>query len=139
MDYLRQLRNDEKRCSFSVVGTVTPASATEALVSLPFIEVPKNSTIARIYAITKEAFAAGSTVTVEVVGGSETGNVLFTTLPLDTINTVTMGDGDSAGKWRTDNSIGSTFNQAAVDSVVGEAQIIVEFTEVPVCAGAYSK
>jgi len=139
MDYLRQLRNDEKRCTFSMVGTVDDVFASEALVSIPFFVVPKRSTIARIYAVTKEAFAAGSTATVEVVTGSESGKVLFTTLPLDTTSTVTMGDGDGSGRWATDNYIGCTFNQAAVDSPTGEAQIIVEYTEVPVRAGAYSK
>ena len=138
MDYLRQLRNDEKRCTFSMVGTVDDVLASST-VSIPFFVVPKRSTIARIYAVTKEAFAAGSTVTVEVVTGSESGKVLFTALPLDTTSTVTMGDGDGSGRWATDNYIGCTFNQAAVDSPTGEAQIIVEYTEVPVRAGAYSK
>ena len=139
MDYLRQLRNDEKRCTFSEVGTLDPTYASEALVSLPLFVVPKRSTIARIYAVQKEAFAAGSTVTIEVTQGSESGDVLFTTLPLDVTGAVVMGPGDTAGRWLTDNYIGSTFNQAAVDSAVGEAQIVIEFTEAPVTAGAYTK
>ncbi len=139
-DYLRQLRNDEKRRTFSMVGTVNPAFADEALVSIPLFVVPKRSTIARIYVVNKEAFAAGATVTFEVYRGDETGKVLFTTLALDTgIGSVTMGDGDTAGRWSTDQYVGATFNQAAVDSVTGEAQLIIEFTEVPVTAGAYSK
>ena len=138
MDYLRQLRNDEKRKTFSMVGTVNPEMA-EDLTEVPLFVVPKRSTISRIYAVQKEAFAAGSTVTVEVYRGSESGKILFATLPLDVTGDVVMGDGDTAGKWFTDEYVGATFNQAAVDSIIGEAQIVIEFTEVPVCAGAYSK
>jgi len=141
MDYLRQLRNDEKRATFSMVGTGTPSLTidAEAGVSVPFFVIPKRSTIARIYTVTKSAFAAGATATIEVYRGSEDGVVLFTDLPLDTLNTVTMGDGDSAGRWTTANYVGIAFNQAAIDSVVGEFKVVVEFTEVPVCVGAYSK
>jgi len=123
-----------------MVGTVNPEIATVATESLPLFVIPKRSTIARIYFINKEAFAAGAEVTFEIYRGDEAGKVLFTALPLDAgVGTVTMGDGDSAGRWTTDEYVGCTFNQAAVDSVIGEAQLVIEFTEVPVCAGAYSK
>jgi len=139
-DFLRQLRNDEKRCTFSMVGTIDKDLASEASVQLPLFVVPKRSTIARIYAVTKEPFATGAEVTIEIYRGSEDGDVLFTTLPLDTTNTVTLSDvGDTAGRYSTEEYVGATFNQEAVDSVVGEAQIVVEFTEVPVTAGKYSK
>jgi len=139
MDYLRQLRNDEKRCTFSMVGTVNPALASATTADMPLFVVPKRSTIARIYAVQKEAFAAGATVDVNVYKGDEAPKVLFTALPLDVAGAVVMGTGDTAGRWKTDEYVGVTFNQAAVDSVIGEAQIVIEFTEVPVCAGAYSK
>ena len=139
-DYLRQLKNDEKRRTFSMVGTINPGSASATTAKMCLFVVPKRATRARIYAVPKEAFAAGATVTFEVYKGDEAGKVLFTTLALDTgIGSVTMGDGDSAGRWATDEYVGATFNQAAVDSAVGEAQIVIEFTEVPVCAGSYSK
>ena len=138
-DYLRQLRNDEKRCTFSMVGTVNPKYATSTTADLPLFVVPKRSTIARIYAVQKTAFAAGATVDVNVYRGDEAPKVLFTALPLDVTGAVVMGDGDTAGRWKTDEFVGVTFNQAAVDSVVGEAQIVIEFTEVPVCAGSYTK
>ena len=121
-----------------MVGTVSPEMA-EDLTEVPLFVVPKLSTISRIYAVQKEAFAAGSTVTVAVYMGSESGKILFAALPLDVTGAVVMGDGDTAGKWFTDEYVGATFNQAAVDSIIGEAQIVIEFTEVPVCAGAYSK
>jgi len=138
-DYLRQVRNDEKRRTFSMVGTVDPELASAITADMPLFVVPKRSTIARIYAVQKEAFAAGATVDVNVYRGDEAPKVLFTALPLDVTGAVVMGDGDTAGKWFTDEYVGATFNQAAVDSIIGEAQIVIEFTEVPVCAGAYSK
>ena len=138
-DYLRQLRNDEKRRTFSMVGTVNPESASATTADMPLFVIPKRSTIARIYAVQKGAFAAGATVDVNVYRGDEAPKVLFTALPLDVDGDVVMGDGDTAGRWKTDEYVGVTFNQAAVDSVIGEAQIVIEFTEVPVCAGSYSK
>jgi len=138
-DFLRQLRNDEKRCTFSMVGTVDSKLA-DSVSSIPLFVVPKRSTIARIYAVTKEAFAAGSVVTVAIYQGSESGDVLFTDLPLDTVNAVTISaEGDTSGRYETNQHVGATFNQTAVDSATGEAQIVVEFTEVPVTAGKYSK
>jgi len=137
-NYLRQLRNDEKRRTFSMVGSVTPDIATVATTAIPLFVIPKRSTIARIYVVNKDAFAAGSEVTFEIYRGSEVGKVLFTAHPLDT-GTIAMGDGDGSGRWDTDEYVSCTFNQAAVDSVTGEAQLVIEFTEVPVCAGAYSK
>jgi len=137
-DYLRQVRNDEKRRTFSMVGTVNPDLAG-GVVLIPLMVVPKRSTIARIYAVQKEAFAAGSTVDVTVYQGDESPKTLFTALPLDVTGDVVMGGGDTAGRWKTDEYVGVTFNQAAVDSIIGEAQIVIEFTEVPVCAGTYSK
>ena len=138
-DYLRQLRNDEKRCTFSMVGTVNPEFASAITADIPLFVVPKRSTIARIYFVNKVAFAAGATVDVNVYRGDEAPKVLFTALPLDVTGAVIMGDGDTAGRWKTDEYVGVTFNQAAVDSAIGEAQIVVEFTEVPVCSGSYSK
>ena len=139
-DYLRQVRNDEKRRTFSMVGTVNPESASATTADMPLFVVPKRSTIARIYFVNKVAFAAGATVDVNVYRGDEAPKVLFTAAPLDVgVGTLLMGDGDTAGRWKTDEFVGVTFNQAAVDSVVGEAQIVIEFTEVPVCAGSYSK
>ena len=138
-DYLRQLRNDEKRRTFSMVGTINPDSASATTANMPLFVVPKRSTIARIYAVPKEAFAAGATVDVNVYRGDEAPKVLFAALPLDATGAIVMGTGDTAGRWKTDEYVGVTFNQAAVDSVVGEAQIVIEFTEVPVTAGAYSK
>ncbi len=138
-DYLRQLRNDEKRRTFSMVGTVNPDSASATTADMPLFVVPKRSTIARIYAVQKEAFAAGATVDVNVYRGDEAPKVLFTALPLDVTGAIVMGTGDTAGRWKTDEYVGVTFNQAAVDSAIGEAQIVVEFTEVPVCSGSYSK
>ena len=137
-DYLRQVRNDEKRRTFSMVGTVNPDLAG-GVVLIPLMVVPKRSTIARIYAVQKEAFAAGSTVEVEVYKGDESPKTLFIALPLDVAGSVVNGGGDTAGRWKTDEYVGVTFNQAAVDSIIGEAQIVIEFTEVPVCAGAYTK
>ena len=137
MDYLRQLRNDEKRMSFSMVGTVDDTLA-DTIDNIPLFVVPKRSTIARIYAVTKVPFAAGSTVTVSIYQGEDQGELL-TALPLDTENTITMSPKtDTAARYATDEYVGGEFNQAAVDSAVGEAQIIVEFTEVPVCSGKYS-
>ena len=83
-DFLRQLRNDEKRRTFSMVGSVTPEIATVATTAIPLFVIPKRSTIARIYVVNKDAFAVGSTVTFEVYRGSEDGKVLFTAHPLDT-------------------------------------------------------
>ena len=139
MDYLRQLRNDEKRKTFSMVGTVNPELASATTADMPLFVIPKRSTIARIYFVNKVAFAAGATVDVNVYRGDEAPKVLFTALPLDVDGDVVMGDGDTAGRWKTDEFVGVTFNQAAVDSAVGEAQIVIEFTEVPVTAGAYTK
>ena len=138
-DFLRQLRNDEKRCTFSMVGTVDSKLA-DSVATIPLFVVPQNSTVARVYAVTKEAFAVGSVVTVAIYQGSESGDVLFTDLPLDTVDTVTISaEGDTAGRYETNQHVGATFNQTAVDSATGEAQIVVEFTEVPVTAGKYSK
>ena len=61
-DYLRQLRNDEKRRTFSMVASVTPEIATVATTAIPLFVIPKRSTIARIYVVNKDAFAVGSTV-----------------------------------------------------------------------------
>ena len=139
-DYLRQLRNDEKRCSFAMVGSLDDNIATTTAVS-PLFVVPKGSMVTRIYAIIKEQFAVGSSVTVEVTDGDSVGTAYFTNLSLDTtVGEATISDvSDTEAAYSIDNSVGVTFNQAAVDSVVGEAQIIVEFTEVPVTAGAYTK
>jgi len=138
--YLRQLRNDEKRCTFSMVGTVTPEFATTTAPDMPLFVVPKRSTIARIYIVHKEAFAAGATISVNVYKGDEAPKVLFTGLPLDVSGTIEISDAsDNAGRWKTNEYVGVKFNQAAVDSVIGEAKIVIEFTEVPVTAGAYSK
>lgn len=139
MDYLRQLRNDEKRCTYSMVGTLDSKFAS-VITPLPLFVVPTRSTIGRVYAVTKAAFAAGSTVTVEIYEGSAIGTVLFTDLPIDTTGVVTISaDTDTAGRYATAEHVSVTLNQAAVDSAVGEAQIVVEFTEVPVTAGAYTR
>ena len=137
-DFLRQLRNDEKRCTFSMIGTLTDELAVDTT-AVPLFVVPKRSTIARMYAITKEAFAAGSTVTIAIYSGSQSGEVIFTNLPLDTDGVVTMGPGDGAGRFDTDEHVNATFNAAAAASPAGEAQIVIEYTEVPVTAGAYTK
>ena len=138
-DYLRQLRNDEKRCTFAMVASLTPTLAVD-VGDTPLFVVPEGSTIARIYAVIKEQFAVGSSVTVSIAAGSEAGDVYFTNLSLDQpIGSVEIGPGDSVGKYATVQDIKAVFNQAAVDSAVGEAYIVVEFTEVPVTAGAYTK
>lgn len=139
MDYLRQLRNDEKRRTFSLVTTLDPELANTVTPEIMTI-VPKDSYIARIYAVTKVPFAAGATVTVAVAYGDDAGEVWFTALPLDTENVVTISPiSDTAAKYGSGNQVASEFNQAAVDSAYGEVQIVAEFTEEPVTAGAYSR
>ena len=138
MDYLRQLRNDEKRAKFSNVATLVNESAA-SLSNLPLFVIPKRSCVTRVYAITKEPFIAGATVSISIAAGGEAGTIYFTDLPLDTTNVVTMGPGDTQGRYGSDNDVVANFNQAAIDSTVGEAQIIVEYTEVSVNTGAYTR
>ena len=139
MDYLRQLRNDEKRCTYSMVASLGGGLAATTG-DTPLFVVPKRSTIARIYAVIKEPFLVGSSVTVSIYQGSESGDVLFSNLALDqAAGSVDIGPGDSAGRYSTEEHVKAVFNQSAVDSAVGEAYIVVEFTEVPVTAGAYTK
>ena len=139
MDYLRQLRNDEKRCTFSMVASLDDALAATTG-DTPLFVVPKRSTVARIYAVVKEPFLVGSSVTVSIYQGSESGDVLFSNLALDqAAGSVDIGPGDTVGRYTTEEHVKAVFNQAAVDSTVGEAYIVVEFTEVPVTAGSYTR
>ena len=144
-NYKRQLRNDEKRFRFSAISTVTaddlgPDMVDGDAIALPII--PKETFSYRVTAVVKEAFAPGSTVTYGVGGiyGFPTLNTeFFTDLDLTAVGATISDVLVDMAKFRKEaKAQGAFFNQAAIDSAVGEVQFVFEFVEDLARDGSYT-
>jgi len=148
MDYLRQLRNDEKRSKFATIAAITSETlkAEGAFDGVAFAvgdfmrtaQVPGGAYTVRFYAVVAEAFAAGATIDWGFETSQAMGDLILDDLDLtavdETIALPVTGSGRTEGK----TPMGITANQAAIDSTLGKVYLVVEYTEAPVRAGVYS-
>ena len=142
-NYLRQLRNDEKRYRFANIVTVkggdlngiTPAD----FVLFPVI--PGNAFNYRVSAIVKEAFASGATAdfgTFDEATSTPDGVLLFDDLDLTTVG-AKISDGGAIRKYMDKaKSMFGQFSQAAIDSNIGEVQFVFEVIEDDARDGSYT-
>ena len=148
MDYLRQLRNDEKRSKFAAVATLENGifNRVGAIDGLPFTatdflrtaELPTGAHTIRFYAVVVEAFAAGAVLDWGFEASEAMGSPIIAALDL-TFKDETIGlPLTSALIIESKTPLGVVVNQAAIDSVVGKVQLVVEYTETPVNAGCYT-
>ena len=148
MDYLRQLRNDEKRSKFATVALITPSvlqtegafdkaifAATDYMRTA---QVPGGSYTVRFYSVVSEPFATGATLDWGFETNQALGTIILDDLDLatqaETIGLPLTGSGRYDGK----TPMGITCNQAAIDSAVGKVYLVVEYTESAVTAGCYT-
>ncbi len=141
MDYLRQLRNDEKRCIYSGVTSIGSGEGLELGATTVDVllgaRLPAQSFTSKVFAVVTEAFAAGSLASVGTVDGAGTELIsLFSDLDLATEG-ATIGL-DQIGYTSTATDIGYSLNQAGLDSATGLVQIVTVYTEEPATAGRYS-
>ena len=133
MDLVTQLRNNEKRAVFALVGTVTPNEIVSTTEQAHILEVPEGATISRIFAVVKEAFVAGSTADIGVIGGS----LLFDDLDLATVGVTDLGTGTSPLVSEPGRPIGITGSTEAISSATGLLQVVIQYVEATVTTGNY--
>ena len=137
MDLKTQLRNNEKRAVFALVATIdTDIIDSETNVGY-ILDMPKGATISRVFAIVKEAFAAGSTAD---IGGTDGTTITpwFDDLDLATVGVTEIGADTTPVIFPgSSNPVGILGNTEAVSSVQGLLQVVVQFVEAPVTTGNY--
>ena len=143
MDYLRQLRNDEKRGRYAEVITIKagdfPDEATTAdgflvgrLDGLCFVD--------KAYAVVKTPFAAGSTLSFGSINENSGGlvEIWFQDLDLTVVGTTNATNNTTANI--NVNHLGiAQVSQPTLDSNVGEVQFIIEYVEETATTGSYTK
>jgi len=148
MDYLRQLRNDEKRSKFATISAITAktlkatgAFDKAALTPTDFMRsamLPEKAYTVRFFAVVAEPFAAGATLDWGFETAEAMGDIVLDDLDLtvsdETIALPLTGSGRTEGR----TPMGIVANQAAIDSTTGKVYLVVEYTEAPVTAGCYS-
>ncbi len=147
MDYLRQLRNDEKRSKFATIAAITAGTlkATGAFDKAVFAptdymrtaQLPGGSYVVRFYAIVAEPFAAGATIDWGFEASQVMGSLILDDLDL-AVEDETIALADSGGRFEGKTPLGISANQAAIDSTVGKVYLVVEYLESPVTAGCYT-
>ncbi len=147
-DYLRQLRNDEKRSKFATIGCITADvfKRTGDIDDATFVagdflrtaQVPGGAYTVRFYAVVAEAFAATAVLTWGFEDNQIMGTPIITALDLTVEDETIALPLTSVGRFEGKTPLGITCNQAAIDSNVGKVYLVVEYTEAPVKAGCYS-
>ena len=148
MDYLRQLRNDEKRSKFATVVTIDSDTLKRvgAFDGLPLTptdflrvtQIPTGAHTVRFYAIVTEAFAAGSVLDWGYEDNEAMGAPILAALDLAVLWETIALPLHSALIFESKTALGVEANQAAIDSAVGKVQLVVEYTEAPAKAGCYT-
>ena len=148
MDYLRQLRNDEKRSKFATVATLDSDTFKRvgefdglAFTPADFLrvtQIPVGARTVRFYAVVVEAFAAGSTLDWGYEELEAMGAPILAALDLATTDETIALPLHSALIFESKTALGVAANQTAIDSAIGKVQLVVEYTEAPVKAGCYS-
>ena len=147
-DYLRQLRNDEKRSKFATIGCITAdvlkrtgANDGATFVAGDFLrtaEVPGGAYTIRFYAVVAEAFATTSVLTWGFEDAQAMGVPILTALDLTTEDETIALPLTGVGRFEGKTPLGITCNQAAIESNTGKVYLVVEYTEAPVTAGCYA-
>jgi hypothetical protein len=141
-NYLRQLRNDEKRGVYTDVFTLKAGDfPDEATTADAFLvgRLDGSCFASRIFAVVKTPFPAGSTVTIGHVN-DKTGLSIapwFTDFDLSVGGTV-EGPLDKM-LFAAISHVGFTApSQDLLDATTGEVQFIIEYTEEPATTGSYT-
>jgi len=141
-NYLRQLRNDEKRGVYAEVFTVKAGDFSEEATTADSFLVGRldgSCFTQRIYAVVKTPFPAGSTLTIGHIN-DKTGLSIapwFTDFDLSVAGPI-EGPIDQM-LFAAISAIGLTdVSQDTLDAVVGEVQFIVEYVEEPATTGSYT-
>ena len=140
-NYLRQLRNDEKRFRFAHVITVKGGELNDVAPAdyLLFPNIQGNTFNYRVSAVVKEAFASGATAdfgTFDEYTSTPDNVLLFDDLDLTTVG-AKVGLGIKKYMDKT-KAVFAQFNQAAIDSNIGEVQFVFEVIEDDACDGSYT-
>jgi len=148
MDYLRQLRNDEKRSKFATVASITSDTlkATGAFDGVAFVPadfmrvamIPGEAFTVRFYAVVAEAFAAGSTLDWGFETSEAMGTIILDDLDLAVEDETIALPLTGADRYDVKTPLGISANQAAIDSNTGKVYLVVEYLEAPVTAGCYT-
>ena len=143
MDYLRQLRNDEKRGLYAEIITVKAGDfPEEATPTDGFLlgRLDGKCFVDRIYAVIKTPFPAGSTISFGSINENTGGlfDVLFDDLDLTSVGTSKSLICPSAMVHTQYYGAGEVV-QATLDANVGEVQFIIEYSEEPATTGSYTK
>jgi len=148
MDYLRQLRNDEKRSKFATIATIDSDTLKRvgAFDGLPFTptdflrvtQIPAEAYTVRFYVVVVEAFAAGSVIDWGYEALEAMGAPILAAIPADVVDEYIALALSGATRTSVVTPIGIAANQEAIDSAVGKVQLVVEYIEAPVKAGCYT-
>jgi len=138
MNLITQLRNNEKRAVFALVGTIGSSVLDSTTVVSHVLDVPQGSTISRVFALVKEPFAAGSLVDIGITDGTTVTDIWFDDLDLATVGVTDLGAPTGAVLFpQAGNPVGALGSAEAVSSVPGLLQIVVQIVEAPVTTGNY--
>jgi hypothetical protein len=144
MDYLRQLRNDEKRGTYAEVITLKAGDfPDEATTADGFLlgRLDGKVFVDRAYAVVKEAFPAGSTISFGYINENTGGlvSVLFQDLDLTVVGAVNATVEPDA-MIQIQHLGAAEASQPTLDAVnVGEVQFVIEYTEDATTTGSYTK